>query len=160
MPISTSPTPIEDFVAFMQLLANHADLGGRMIVGDIRRFLEETRSDLTYPLLWVEYPNMYLSKIDAGGMWYEASTGFTVLKNEEVGDHEKADLIWRETASIATDLVLRLNQISKAEGFEFEFSSLPMEPINPLTVANDFGWRVGFRIKRAVSSCINSDKWA
>jgi hypothetical protein len=154
-----SLTPVEDFVTFMQLLANHSDLGGRMVVGDIRRFLEETRSELTYPLLWVEYPNMYLSRNDSGGMWYEASSGFTILKNEEVGDHDKADDIWRETASIATDVILKLHAIARTSGFEFEFSSLPMEPINPLTVANDFGWRVGFRIKRLVSSCINPDKW-
>jgi hypothetical protein len=158
--MSTSPTPIEDFTALMQLLADHSDLGGRMVVGDIRRFMEETRSDKTYPLLWVEYPNLYLSKQESGGMWYEASTGFTVLKNEQVGDHESADIIWRETAAIAMDCILYLNKISKANGFEFEFSSLPMEPINPLTVANDFGWRVGFRVKRLVSNCFNENKFS
>lgn len=131
-----------------------------MIAGDIRRFLEETRSDKTYPLLWVEYPNFYIDKQPAGGLWYKASGGFVVLKNEEVGNHEAADQNWRDTEIIACDLVMKLDQIARQHGFEFKLNDVPMEPVNPLTVANDFGWRIGFQIKRLVGSCIDESKWS
>lgn len=151
-------TPFEEIKAYFQEIASlHPSLKS-FVHGDVRRFTAATRSELEYPCLWLETPNQKFEDNDTfTGVINSAA--FIVLKNAETGDADAQDLIWSETNEIVWDIISKIRQDSGGRSQFINSKFFSIDPLDTLFVANDYGWRVEFTIKKKKALCYNPELW-
>lgn len=111
------------------------------IEGDSRRLIENSRSELNYPLFFLEIPAFQLGqnfKADPNG---SARFGFAVLENSPVGDYALQRQIRQRTYLTGLRVLGQLVKDSKTKGFYLHLDSTLIEPVNSWFVDNDFGYR-------------------
>jgi hypothetical protein len=150
--------PFEDFKTyFAQVASEHLEIK-TFVHGDVRRFQAKSRSEMEYPCLWLETPNQKF--VDNTGNTFIESTGaFVVLHNAPAGDAEGQDQIWSDTNEIALDIIARIRKDSRDKTKFIGCSNFSIDPVDTLFVANDYGWRVEFTVKKSWSLCFNPLRW-
>lgn len=151
-------TPFEEFKSYFQTLASEHQGIKTFVHGDVRRFQAKSRSEMEYPCLWLETPSQKF--IDNQGNTMVESTGaFIILHNAPAGDSEAQDQIWAETNTIAFDIISRIRKDSKDRSQFIKADFFGIDPIDTLFVANDYGWRVEFSVKKSRNICYDANLW-
>jgi len=147
-----------DFVTYFRTMATeHKDVKF-FVHGASERIINQSRSDLVYPCLWLETPSMRLSDNNADVQGWRESA-FIVFENSPGDDYDKQDQIWQRTEVIALDIIARMRHDSRRHAFRIDINSISIDPINTIFVDNDFGWRVEFRTDKSVPVCYHPEKW-
>lgn len=151
-------TPFEEFKSYFEQLASEHQGIKSFVHGDARRFQAKSRSEIEYPCLWLETPSQKF--IDNTGNTHIESTGaFVILHNAPAGDADAQDQIWSDTNQIALDVISRIRKDSKDRTQFIKSDFFGIDPIDTLFVANDYGWRVEFSVKKTKELCYNSSIW-
>lgn len=150
-------TSYDSFVQyFRDLVASHTSLQ-TFEVGNSERILSRERSELTYPLLWLEYPD--ISMYWQGGYKGRYASAFLVLLPAPADDwtQEEADL--NTALQYCYEILAKMNEDSEEGEFEFELEKCALMPKEKWSGDNDWGWRVDFSIIGAIDDCVNDAVW-
>lgn len=149
------------FIAyFRQLATEHRQLAGSFVHGPVRRIVEGGRSGLRYPLLWLETPALILKEKDGTDPSGRRECAFLVLINSSSKKETDAeqDATWARAERIALDVISRMRRDKKRRLFSFT-GNITLEPVNTLTVSNEYGWRVEFELEQPAGLCYDASQW-
>jgi hypothetical protein len=145
---------INNVSSFQQYFKDFADsntaLNGSFYYGNADRIIGAHRSQLVYPVLWLETPTvqpvMRGGTQSSFGMVFQSA--FVILHNAQ-GDitEDEQKTIEDNTLAIAWDLIRTIFASAEADEFDFDMTTTRIEPINTFMVDNDHGWRVEFSIE-------------
>jgi hypothetical protein len=132
-------------------------------IGGTERIVSGQRSKLSYPCLWLEYPDLKLKDNKGGDFSGNFNGAFAIIKNCPQDDWDAQDDAMQETYLIAMDVISKMIQDryyrSNDSKFYFDPSSITIDPINTMMTDNDYGWRVAFQISNNVPVCFNQLNW-
>lgn len=145
---------------FRQIADEHVDING-FVHGEISRLREQITSAEAYPLLWFGTPFIDISH-SATVVMGTARSDFAIIINapEQHLNEEDRDALWEQAEQICIDIIARLRKDARSRMHTIDMDYMDMEPIDPLLVDNAIGWRVEFKIGRAVNICYNEEKWS
>lgn len=148
----------QDFIDYFRNLAkNHTDIKD-FVVGGSERILNRQNSEIEYPILWLEIPDINPKGSESLKLNFDSA--FLVLKNAAIDDWDQEEADLHETLIIVVDILTRMVEDDDESIIEFDIDTANIEWKGKQTGDNDWGWRVPFRLRGyAESSCVNSDKW-
>lgn len=132
-------------------------------LGDSQRIIGDSRSDLAYPCLWLESPDMTVSDNKGGNFTGIFDGAFSILKNVPPDDYDAQDQAMEDTYLIALQAISYM--LNKRRGradspeFTLDLNSIRMNPIASILVDNCYGWRVEFRFQENIGICFDASKW-
>ena len=147
------------FVAYFRQLAQEHIQINDFIHGTAADVMGKSRSDLNYPLLWLETPYLKINDNQVGNIEGVRSSAFIILWNTPEKTAEEIDLVWEKTEVIALDVLSRMRKDAKARLFHFRLSEASLDPISTLFIDNDYGWRVEFGLDKKLDLCFDPTKW-
>jgi hypothetical protein len=154
-------TNLTDFIQYFRRMATQHNSIEGFVHGNWDRVLNEERAQLSYPLLWVETPNIsVVSDIQAEESKVQFDGAFIILANTADETVANIDSLHNDLLELVYDIIRRM--ISDADNDEFDFISdnIQIEPIDTFSIDNDLGWRVPFRlIYNSFSRCYEAAKW-
>lgn len=134
-----------------------ADLGCSFEYGNSERILNRQLSQLVYPLLWLEVPDIRM--IREGGLKRRFSTAFSFLSNADVDDYTGQDAALDACFALTEQLLQRMqadSEISDPEvSFEFDMENALSEYKQKWSADDDWGWRTEFTLTGA--ACESED---
>lgn len=145
---------------FRQLAAAHAQLKGSFMHGAAGRIIAGSRSENTYPLLWLETPTLALSDKDGTAPFGKRSSAVVVLQSVSRDDYAEQDAGWASTEAIALDILSRLRKEYRER--KIDLASLDgtlLEAVATLSVANEIGWRFEFTLGDYVPLTYDATRW-
>jgi hypothetical protein len=153
-----------DFAAFVayfrQLASQHKRLAGSFVHGPSRRIVEGGRSKLSYPLLWLETPALVLEEKDGTDPNGRRECALLILINIPANQADAAqDQAWAEAEQIMLQIVSRIRRDRKNRLFSSFRLTSAIEPVNTLTVNNEYGWRVEFEVSKPAGLCYDPTQW-
>jgi len=151
-----------DFVAYFRQVALEHLVLNDFIHGTTADIMGKGRSDLKYPLLWLETPSLKIKTNEAGHTEGTRSFAFIILWNvhKDEATPEQIDQVWELTEAIALDVLTRMKQDNKKRLFKFDPGEVSLDPISTLFIDNDYGWRVELNLEKYLNLCYDPTKWA
>jgi hypothetical protein len=132
--------------------ATNAQFAGLVIIsfieGDSRRLIEQSRSELTYPCLFVEIPSFVLGQNFKSNQTGSTRFGVSILYNSEVGDYAQQRIIRQQAYLTILRILGQLQKDSLQMGFYVQLDNTPIEPINSWFVDNDYGYRAEINLEK------------
>lgn len=121
--------------------------------GNSERILNRQSSQLTYPLIWLEVPDIRMAR--SGGLKRVFASAFTVLSNAEIDDYTGQDAALDLTFLITENVIKHLSL--GADGGEFEFAPerCQSQYKGKWSADDDWGWRTEFDLTGV--ACENLD---
>lgn len=156
------PQKLPDFIAYFRRLATaNLALAGSFVHGATGRIIAGSRSDITYPCLWLETPTLGFEEKDGTAPLGKRKCAFVVLQSVPADDYAAQDAGWAEAEDIALQVLSYMLKDRKARQFAFSLNEHGLEPIATLTVDNEIGWRLEFELSQyAPSVAYDATKWA
>jgi hypothetical protein len=147
---------------FQTLAANNIALQD-FVLGDSQRIIGDSRSEISYPVLWLESPDMKVMDNKASNFLGEFTGAFSILDNIPPDDYTAQDAAMESTYQIALQAISymlknRRGRIDSPE-FTLDLNSITLNPIASLLVDNCYGWRVEFRFTENIGICYDASKW-
>ncbi len=143
---------------FRQLAAAH--LGIKTFVhGAAGRIIAGARSELEYPVLWLETPTLGLTDKDGTAPFGQRHGAFVVLHSASTTDYVDQDAKWASTEAIALDVLSRLRRDRNARKFTFDLNGGLLEAVATLTAAGEIGWRYEFTLGDYVPLKYDPTRW-
>lgn len=131
-----------------------ADLGLTFEYGSTERILNRQSSNLIYPLLWLEAPDMEIFR--SGGLKKRFSTAFVILSNVNPDDYEGQDNIVDICANLVIQVLQRMQKDADENRlFEFDMGRTFSQQKQWWSADNDWGWRTEFDL--VVGQCEKID---
>lgn len=151
---------LPDFTTyFRQLATEHVALKD-FVLGPTQRIIAGSRNALTYPLLWLELPNMALLDKDGTTPVGQRHAALVVLDSASLTNYADQDAKWASTEAIALDVLSRMRRDYKARAFvSFELEGVVLEAVATLTVAGEIGWRFEFKLGDFVPLQYDATRW-
>lgn len=143
---------------FRALTEQHLQLKD-FIHGTAADIMGKTRSEISYPCLWLETPQMKLTDNSASQFTGIRSGAFIILYNAPGATPPQVDLIWELTEQICLEVLGKMRQDKKKHLLSINFNSATLDPISTLFIDNDYGWRVEFTLEKQINICHNPTKW-
>ena len=141
---------------FRGLATSHVDIAS-FAHGNSERILHRTRSDINYPVLWLETPDVFPR--EAGQLVSDFRGTLLILTHAQEGDWEKEDEEMHNMLAIVYDLVNKI-MADADDGLLQSFALQgPIEPKGRWGTDNDWGWRFSFTISVPVD-CLDEEKFA
>ncbi|MGI4870648.1 MAG: hypothetical protein ACRYFX_05650 [Janthinobacterium lividum] len=151
---------LSEFIAYFRQVADeHVDLQGSFVHGAAGRIIAGTRSQNTYPLLWLETPTLSLLDKDGTSPYGQRHAAFVVLHSASPTDYADQDAKWASTEALALDVLSRLRRDKKARLIGFELDGRQLEAVATLTVDNEIGWRCEFDLGDYVPLPFDASRW-
>lgn len=151
-------TPGELLAYFESLAADHIDIND-FINGDFEEILASERSKINYPALWVETPEIPMEgSFDSFTQRFEGS--FTVFMASAPDMEDKKRSNSERSFLIARDIIFKMMQDKSLGIYDFEISSIRLEPVISYNNDNEQGWRVDYIIQHQPAECYNSNRWS
>ena len=147
-----------DFVGYFRKLASEHTAIKSFVHGASERIISQTRSELSYPCLWLETPSLKIAASDADIQGWRTSA-FVVFTNSPADDYDEQDALWQQTEQIVLDILARIKRESRSLQFKIDLNSVQIDPIHTLFVDNDYGWRVEFQTDKSLDFCHNPAVW-
>lgn len=121
-----------------------ADLGASFVYGNSERILNRQLSNLTYPVLWLEIPEMRLRR--DGTLKREFQSAFLCLTDRAADDFDGQDTALDEMHTLTEQVLQRMQADSEAHPvpFEFDMASARSEYKGKWSADDDWGWRTEF----------------
>lgn len=143
---------IDSYRLYFKALAEAHSLINSFEFGGSERILNRTRSDVTYPVLWLEVPEFSSDSESEGEV--TLSGAFVILDNSEM-EWDAENQAIENTYQIAQQIFRKM--IDDVDKEEFEISGdFKCDFVDTFSADNDFGWRVDFNLKVS-RGCFISD---
>ena len=150
---------LDSFIAyFRQLAGQHVELKD-FVHGAAGRIIAGSRSDLSYPLLWLETPTLTLSDKDGTSPYGQRHSAFVVLQSASTSDYEAQDAAWAQTEALALDVLSYLRRDRNARRFGFSLDGGSLEAVATLSQAGEIGWRFEFSLGDFVPLKYDASRW-
>lgn len=148
-----SPTDVRDYFE-----AIATDLGLSFQYGSSERILNRQSSNLLYPCLWLEKPD--ISHFRSGGLKRVFESAYVVLISCAPDDYEAIDTAQNESDILTEKILNRLEADADAPAqFEFDRKECSSDVIESWSADADTGWRTEFRLTLGVL-CETDAYWA
>lgn len=136
---------IESYIDFSKNFAdNHSEICD-FVYGKSRKILSKQRSEIEYPVLWLDIPDVDVDLNDEDCTIFRGS--FIALTNvsndDDCHEQEQEEL----TFKIMLQLVTRIINMHKTGQIQLLNKNLTLEPCSSWSTDDDTGWRVDFAIK-------------
>lgn len=145
-------TPAE-LKAYFATLAT--TLGCSFEYGNSERILNRQLSDLVYPVLWLEVPDIRLLR--DGGLKRKFSTAFTLLSNVDIdnyaGQDAALDAMYLLTEQALQQLMADSDEMPAP--FEFDMAEAVSEYKQKWSADDDWGWRTEIEITGAACESVD-----
>jgi len=128
------------------------------VMGGADDIISASRSDINYPGLWLEIPNMVFTDNGTDQIEGQRHGAITVLKNGEYTPAQKAAVL-QECETILLQILGKMRKDRKARLFSFSLHGSTAEAISQLFVDNDYGWRLEFHIDKNIEVCYHAEHW-
>lgn len=135
-----------EYIQYFRALGDYHPGIQYVVHGDSPRIINESRTRLRYPCLWIETPDIEV--INEGLVF---TGGIVVLKNAKLNSQALEDAALEETFHIMQGIIARIRQ--DADIGMFSYDSMRMDNISTLTHDNDYGWRLTVRLTREQAKC-------
>jgi len=150
-------TPGELISYFEQLATDHVWIND-FVHGDFDEILAEERSNIQYPALWMETPEIPMDgDSDSYTQQYEGS--FVIYHAAPPDHQERRKSNLERCFLIARDVILRLMNDQENDLYDFSIDSIRMEPVISYNNDNAQGWRVNYILKHQGFECYDADRW-
>jgi len=148
-----------DFISyFRKIQEEHTELV-YFVHGTAADVMGLSRSELEYPCLWLETPELKIQENQAMEVTGSRSAAFMILWNAPEKSAEEVDLIWSKTEELALDVLSRMRKDRRERKINFNLNGVTVDPISTLFIDNDYGWRVEFTLARHLDLCFRPEKW-
>ncbi len=161
---------INDFAGFCSFFRSIAESstyfnffeqgGTEKIVSE--RLVNDTRSRITYPLLFLEWPEIPISDFGSSSPMIDFRTGIVILDQCPKDDWEKQDIIMNQTYLATIQVLAKIQESTKGLNkrfFSIDLSKVSIMPLDSLLIDSAYGWRMEFGVTSPLSTCINSTYW-
>lgn len=146
----TTPAELKAYFATIA-----TDLGAAFVYGNSERILNRQSSNLTYPVIWLEIPEM--SMIRMGGLNRQFSTAFLCLSDAPADDFTGQDTAL-DAMHLLTEQVLQ-RMLADSHTFPvpflFDIAGCRSEYKGRWSADDDWGWRTEFELTGG--ACENED---
>lgn len=116
------------------------DLGCSFAYGNSERILNRMNSQLVYPVLWLEVPEIKL--IREGGLKRRYNTAFLFLSDAPADDETAQDAALDAMFALTEQTLQRLQADSETEDlFDFDIEGAEMQYKPKWSADDDWGWR-------------------
>lgn len=144
-----------DFVGYFRTLASeHVDLKD-FVTGGAERILNRQNSNISYPVLWLEYPDISIRD----GYLTRYQGAFLVLAAAPADAQDQEDENLDTCQSIIQDIIARMVDDADNGLFEFDMSGVSIQYKGNWGGDNDWGWRVEFALDGTACDCVDTEKW-
>lgn len=123
-----------------------ADLNVSFVYGNSERILNRQLSSLTYPVLWLEIPEMRLTR--SGTLQREFASAFLCLTDRASDDFDGQDTALDEMHTLTEQVLQRMQADSEASPvpFVFDMAGARSEYKGKWSADDDWGWRTEFEL--------------
>lgn len=137
----TSPATLKAYFAALA-----SELGCSFVFGNSERILNRQQSDLQYPVLWLEIPEMRL--IRNGTLQREFHSAFLCLTDRPADDFEGQDAALDEMHTLTEQVLQRMQADSESHPipFLFDMHNAMSEYKGKWSADDDWGWRTEFEL--------------
>jgi len=125
--------------------------------GNSERILQRDRSNIAYPVLWLETPD--INPRDVAGLRHDYQGTILVLTNAQAGDWDKEDEQLDKMLIIVNDLLQKMYEDYEAGTLQEFRVNGAIEHKGRWGTDNDWGWRFSFTISVQVD-CLDETKFA
>lgn len=143
---------------FRTLTTQHVELKS-FVHGTARRVVNGSRTTIQYPALWLETPALALTDKDGMAPNGQRQFGLVVVDTVRAGDDVAEDAAWARTERLLLDVLIRLRNDRRAEGIQFTLAQSSLEPVTPLSAANEIGFRIELALDKPVAFCYDPSRW-
>lgn len=132
-----------------------ADLGCSFEFGNSERILNRQLSDLQYPVLWLEIPDIRMRR--EGTLYREFQGAFLCLSDAPTDDYAGQDSALDAMYALTEQVLQRMQADSETlpMPFLFDMASARSEYKGKWSADDDWGWRTEFELTGA--ACENPD---
>ncbi|WP_126244123.1 hypothetical protein [Chitinophaga rhizosphaerae] len=129
--------------------------GAEKIISE--RLVHSTRSEAEYPLMFLEWPEVFLSKdtvVLVGGM--------VILDKVPKDDWPAQDIAMDQTLNAMLEFLKHLIKDSQGIGkkfLHFDVEKAICQPLDSLTIDEALGWRAELNLTIPFSNCLDPLKW-
>lgn len=127
------------------------------VLGGVNDIIGRSRSDLRYPLLWLEPPTLIPSDNGAGNIMASRDLGIVVL--DKVQDGETELQAYERTEQLSIDVLSHIMKHNRLRQFGFDLNKVKMEPVSTLFVNNERGWRLAFPLEAGLNLSFDETRW-
>lgn len=134
---------LQQHTAYFKALAT--SFGFSFEYGGSERILNRQSSQLRYPVLWLEVPDVRL--IGSGGLRRNFVGAFCLLNNVEPDDYAAQDAILDDLLDKCVLITQQMRtDVEQNHLFEFDPDGTTYEARTKWSADDDFGWRVSYTI--------------
>jgi len=150
-------TSYDTFVQYFRELADsHVNINSFQ-VGNSERILNRQRSDIDYPILWLEVPDVSIFQL--GGYKARYSSRLLVLKDSAADDWDGEDASLNICLKIMFEILTKMEEDADDGEFEFVMSDASIQPKTKWSADDDHGWALDFSIVGQIDQCVNPDNF-
>lgn len=165
--MTTYITDFSNFTAYFRDLSARSTYlkyfeqgGSEKIVSE--RLVTSTRSRLSYPLLFLEWPEIPLLNYGSANTMISFNAAFAILDEAGEDDWMRQDAIMTETLTAVLQILIRMK--SDSEGLNkkflyFDLSRVVIQPLDNLLIDSCYGWRAEFVVSAPFSTCPDPAFW-
>lgn len=128
------------------------------VVGGAAEIMDLSRSELTYPVLWLELPTMAPGDNGAGNITATRDLGVVVLDQLRETDASELEA-YERTEQLVVDLLSHVLKHGRLRQFGFDLNKVKVEPISTLFVDNERGWRLAFPLEAQLNLSFDPTRW-
>lgn len=134
----------KEFVDYFRGLAEAHTTIADFVVGGSERILNRELSRITYPVMWLEHPD--ISPYYKGGANARFIGAFAILYNAPADDWEKEEADLDASLAICFSIINKMVEDAEEGRFHLDMDDIEINHKGRWSGDNDWGWRVGFAI--------------
>lgn len=135
-----------DVVNLLRILSLRDDQVAAFFVGEDKRVLEASKSDLIYPFVWLEYADGQGLDNRGGALMGLYDCRVFILGNNALGDDAGEERTLQQTEDILFRLLLRLRALALKALIKFDLSGAKWMRVKAAQIDNNFGWELIFSL--------------
>ena len=159
------PIPIADFGSYVHYFTamahQHCGLNGSIHVGDSWRIIGAMRGRITYPAMWLEFPELAHKLENDGDTIITGIRGaLSIVGGVATDDWQGQEGRLQECQGIISQVIARLKRDADLNWFDLGFP-ITAEPLATVMADDLYGWRIEFQMDRHQwAVCFNEGQWA
>lgn len=134
---------LTEYKNYFKSLSEHHSVIKDFCIGGSERILNRMRSEIRYPICWLEYPD--IGMVQNGGTKARFSGAFSILFQCAPSDWDQEDADLDQALQICLEFIERMVEDEEnGELFEFDPLGIDLQMKEKYADDNDHGWRVSF----------------
>lgn len=146
---------------FRKLAWQHKALRASFYVGDSWVLIGAQRSDVVYPVMWLERPIIRpVFAPDGDSLRMRIEGAFSIVANAATDDYDKQEAMLAQCQVIASQIINRAKQDSDNNEFDLYVDTIRMDSLAVLMTDDLHGWRVEYSLQtNGWDDCVDATAW-